>query len=78
MVFAALASTYPRLVFHASDWRAPAAGAAAEIADFVVIVAPPARLRRALEESRQKLVAGGAELIGFGARRAQSDFEQAA
>ena len=46
LVFAALASSYSRLVLHASDWRAPAAVAAAEIADFVVIVAPPARLRR--------------------------------
>jgi len=68
-VFAALASSYDRLVIHASDWRAPPARAAAEIADAVVVVAPAARLRRALEEARQILGAGGAEILGLAARR---------
>ena len=62
-VFAALASSYDRLVFHASDWKAAPARAAAEIADAVVLVAPAARLGRALEEARQTLGAGGAEII---------------
>jgi hypothetical protein len=78
MVFAALASSYPRIVFHASDWRAESASAAAEIADAVVIVAPAARLRRALEESRRALGAGGAELIGLAARRPQPTLDEAA
>ncbi len=76
LVFAALAPSYSRLVLHASDWRAPAAVAAAEIADFVVIVAPPARLRHTLEDLRRSPAAGGAEVIGFAARRARSDFEE--
>ncbi len=67
-VFAALASSYDRLVFHASDWRAAPARAAAEIADAVVVVAPAARLRPALEEARQTLGAGGADILGLTAR----------
>ena len=78
VIIPALASTYPRLVFHASDWRAAPARAAAEIADFVVIVASPARLRQTLEESRHELAAGGAELMGFAAHRSHPAFAEAA
>lgn len=74
-VFAALASSYDRLVFHASDLRAPAAGAAARIADAVVVVAPAARLRLALQEARQTLGAAGPDIIGLAERRREAALE---
>ena len=76
-VFAALASSYDRLVFHASDWRAAPACAAAEIAD-AVVVAPAARLRRALEEARRTLGSGGTATLGLAARRPEPALEEVA
>ncbi len=76
-VFAALASSYDRLVFHASDWRAAPARAAAEIVDAVVVVASEASLRRALDEARETLGAGG-ELLGLAATRAQPALQEVA
>ncbi len=77
-VFAALASSYDRLVFHASDWRAAPARAAAEIADAVVVVAPAARLRRTLEEAQETLGAGSAEILGLAGRRPQPALQEVA
>ncbi|MBV8471787.1 MAG: lipopolysaccharide biosynthesis protein [Hyphomicrobiales bacterium] len=52
---AALASSYQFVVLHASDWRAPEVAAALEAVSSFVIVAPSARLDRALNRLRAEL-----------------------
>ena len=75
-VFAALASAYACVVLHASDWRSAPARAAAEFADAVVIVAPAARLRRAVDEAREALGDAGPEIIGFATRQPKPALEE--
>ncbi len=75
-VFAALASTYARIVLHASDWRSAPGRAAADIADAVVVVAPAARLRRAVDEAQESLGDAGPEILGFGTRQPRPALEE--
>ena len=75
-MLAALASAYARLVLHASDWRAAPARAAAEVADAVVIVAPAARLRRAVDAAQEAIGDAGPELIRFATRQPKPALEE--
>jgi polysaccharide biosynthesis transport protein len=73
-IFAALALAYGRVVAHASDWRAATARKAAAMADAVVIVAPPAKLQRAVKAAGEVCP----EIVAFSARPTQAAFEEAA
>ena len=75
-VLAALGSAYARVVLHASDWRSAPARAAAQVADAVVIVAPAARLRRAVDEAQEAIGDAGPEIIGFATRQPKPALEE--
>ncbi len=75
-LFAALAAAYERLILHASDWRSAPARVAAGIADAVVVVAPAARLRRAIAETKEALADDGVEFLGFATRQPKPALEE--
>ena len=77
-VFDALVSAYESIVIHASDWRTETARTARQCADAIVVVAPTARLRRALDAAREALGGVASEFIPFAVMPPQSIFEEVA
>ena len=68
-IFAALASAYDCVVFHGSDWRAPAARAAAEASDVIVVTAAAARLTRAIADATATLGDACSQMVAYAEKR---------
>ncbi len=75
-ILAALATAYGYVVLHASDWRAPVARVAAEAADVAVVIAPEAKLPRAIEEASAAMGESCSQFIGFAEKRPKTAREE--